>query len=223
MPPSIRAASSPAGRRHQHVAAASRPAGPSARSAAVSSPWSASSAARSHSRLDRRTDRSGVRRPPRSGYSVLSPDSSRSRSSSNSAQASSPVDAHLLEQWSVVGRVPVQLAHLVGMRAHGQGRELGLGHDRDARRCDRGPAAANWLLSSVVTQPVSWVSTTSGLASSFITSILRRVANERVKSRWTRMCRKPKPQQSNQVRVVAHLGAQRRPPRRSRSAVRWPP
>ncbi len=59
--------------------------------------------------------------------------------------------------------------------------------------------AANWLWSRVVTQPLSWVIRMSGSASSFITSILRCTANEREKSRDTRMWRKPKPQQSNQV------------------------
>src|SRR5688572_30276832 len=40
-----------------------------------------------------------------------------------------PVDAHLFQQRPVIGRVPVQLAHLVGMGAHGQGGELRLRHD----------------------------------------------------------------------------------------------
>src|ERR687891_375752 len=71
--------------------------------------------------------------------------------------------------------------------------------------------AANWLLSSVVTHPVSWVRTTSGSASSFMTSILRWVAKDRVKSRWTRMWRNPNPPEAKQGER-AQTAAPRAPP-----------
>src|SRR3972149_1541372 len=69
--------------------------------------------------------------------------------------------------------------------------------------------AANWLLSSVVTHPVSWVRVTSGLASSRMTSIFRWTAKERVKVRWARMWREAKARAVEPGRVVGPLGAER--------------